>query len=260
MTGSSNDSSPDSAGTRQKPTIKLCHQTGQLPDVAPDWLTAHERERFSGLSGTRAAEFLTSRWLIRQTLSKAGSITPDLCYPVEGRPTTSACPAGWHLSLSHSHGLSACATEYGSALGIDIESSRRHPQWKRVVKRWFSPVEQEWLFKEDDPHTFLRVWTLKEAWLKATGRGIARNLQTLEVRRNFELYGDQPDDHWQACAFYTEGFLCTLVYKQTAGNQHGAWPVITLLEPPPDDYSLSAAEPLDTHWEPVFQRRIRAKR
>ena len=251
MTGSSNDSSPDSAGTRQKPTIKLCHQTGQLPDVAPDWLTAHERERFSGLSGTRAAEFLTSRWLIRQTLSKAGSITPDLCYPVEGRPTTSACPAGWHLSLSHSHGLSACATEYCSALGIDIEPSRRHPQWKKVVKRWFSPVEQEWLFKEDDPHTFLRVWTLKEAWLKATGRGIARNLQTLEVRRNFELYGDQPDDHWQACALYTEGFLCTLVYKQTAGNQHGQWPVITLLEPTHDDDSLRAAEPPDKTRETV---------
>ena len=259
MTGSSNDSNPDFARVRQKPTIKLCHHTGQVPAVVPGWLTPHERQKLAELSGSRASEFLTSRWLIRQALSKAGSVPPDQCWPVEGRPTTSASPAGWHLSLSHSHGLSACSTHYGSALGIDIEPSKRHPQWQKVVKRWFSPIEQEWLFQDDDPHTFLRVWTLKEAWLKATGRGIAGNLQTLEVRRNFELYGDQPDDHWQASAFYTEGFLCTLVHRQTASNQHSSWPSITLLEPPLDDYSLSTAEPLDTHWEPMFQRKIHAK-
>ena len=260
MAGSSNDSSPDLAGTPLKPTIVLCHETGQVSEVIPGWLTDQERERLGGLSDARAAEFLTSRWLIRQALSRAGSVPPGQCQPAQGRPTTSASPTGWHLSLSHSHALSACATQYGSALGIDIEPSKRHPQWQKVVKRWFSPVEQEWLFREDDPHAFLRAWTLKEAWLKATGRGIAGNLQTLEVRRNFELYGDQPDNHWQACAFYTEGFLCTLVYRQTTGNQNGLWPGVTLLEPPPDDYSLCVAEPLETHWEPVFHRRIRAKR
>lgn len=259
MTGSSNDFSPDFTGVRQKPTIKLCHQTGQVPAIAPDWLTTGEREKYAGLNRNRATEFLTSRWLIRQALAKAGSVKPSQCWPQEGRPTTSASPAGWHLSLSHSHGLSACSTQYGSALGIDIEPSKRHPHWQKVVKRWFSPIEQEWLFQEDDPYNFLRAWTLKEAWLKATGRGIAGNLQTLEVRRNFELYGDHPDNHWQACCFYIEGFLATLVYRQTADEQPGSWPSITLLEPPPDDYSLSKTESLDTHWEPMFQRKIRSK-
>ncbi|SHK09876.1 4'-phosphopantetheinyl transferase [Marinobacter antarcticus] len=259
MAGSSNDSSPDPAGDQHKPAILLCHQTGQVPEAAPDWLTARERETFSALSDTRAAEFLTSRWLIRQALSRASAVAPAQCRPVEGRPTASANPPDWHLSLSHSHGLSACGIQYGSALGIDIEPSKRHPQWQKVVKRWFSSIEQEWLFQEDDPHTFLRVWTLKEAWLKATGRGIAGNLQTLEVRRHFELYGDQPDGHWQACCFYTEGFLGTLVYRQAGGCRPGSWPAITLLEPPPEDYTLSAAESLDIHWEPMFQRQIRSK-
>ncbi|WP_417512735.1 4'-phosphopantetheinyl transferase family protein [Marinobacter sp.] len=260
MVGSSNDFSPDSSGNQPKPDIWLCHQAGSAPGVAPDWLTFDERERLSGLSPARAAEFLTSRWLIRQALSRASAVQPGQCWPVQGRAIESASPPGWHLSLSHSNGLSACGTQYGSALGVDIEPSKRHPQWQKVVKRWFSPVEQEWLFQEDDPHAFLWAWTLKEAWLKATGRGIAGNLQTLEVRRNFELYGDQPDDYWQACAFYTEGFLCTLVFRQTESHQVGSWPAITLLEPPSEGYSLSAAESLDTHWEPMFQRRIRLKR
>lgn len=260
MAGLFNDSNPDSGGVLHNPIITLCHQTGQVPKLAPDWLTARENERFAELEGDRAAEFLTSRWLIRQTLSKACSANPEHCWPVEGRAIASASPAGWHLSLSHSHGLAACSTQYGSALGIDIEPSKRHPQWQKVVKRWFSPIEQEWLFQEDDPHVFLQVWTLKEAWLKATGRGIAGNLQTLEVRRNFELYGDQPDDHWQACAFYSEGFICTLVCRQTSVAQDATWPAITLLEPPTENYSLCAAQALDTHWEPMFRHRIRAKR
>lgn len=260
MAGSSNDFSPDpgQAGTQKTPVIKLCHQTGQLPRLAPDWLTADERLRYHKLSGARACEFLTSRWLMRQALSRAEAMPPESCWPIKGRPTESASPPGWHLSLSHSHGLSACSVQYGSALGIDIEPSKRHPQWQKVVKRWFSPVEQEWLFQEDDPLAFLRAWTLKEAWLKATGRGIAGNLQTLEVRRNFELYGDRPDQNWQACAFYAEGFLCTLVYRQNASDLPGPWPAITLLEPPPDDYSLARVPSLDTDWEPLFQRSIRS--
>lgn len=259
MAGTFNDCNPDHAGKPQKPAILLCHQTGQVPETAPPWLTAEERERYNGFTGDRAAEFLTSRWLVRQTLSRISGAEPDHCRPAGGRPKISEHPAGWHLSLSHSNGLAACGVQYGSVLGIDIEPSKRHPNWQKVVRRWFSPVEQGWLFQDDDPHMFLRAWTLKEAWLKATGRGIANNLQTLEIRRNFELYGDQPDDHWQACCFYTEGFLSTLVYRQTTGEQSRSWPHITLLEPPPEDYGLISAAPLETHWEPVFQRRIRAK-
>lgn len=260
MAGLSNDCNPEMGHHEHKPTVKICHQTGQIPREAPDWLLPYERQRLSGLNQDRATEFLTSRWLMRQTLSKASRSAPCACCPKEGRPMLSAEPAGWHLTLSHSHGLSACGTQYNSALGIDIEPSRRHPQWQKVVKRWFSPVEQEWLFQDDDPLTFLWAWTVKEAWLKATGRGIAGNLQTLEVRRHFELYGDQPDDQWQACGFYAEGFLCTLVYRQPQQGAPGGWPAITLLEPPPDDYSLGPTAPLDTHWEPFFLRRIRAKR
>lgn len=259
MAGSSNDCNPDLAGRVHIPAVRLCHQTGVLPATAPAWLTDDERNRFTELSDTRAAEYINSRWLIRQAISRASEVEPNQCQPVAGRPTVSANPPGWHLSLSHSHGLSACSTLWGSAVGIDIEPSKRHPHWQKVVKRWFSPIEQEWLFQEDDPHSFLRVWTLKEAWLKATGRGIAGNLQTLEVRRNFELYGDQPDNQWQACCFYTEGFLGTLVYRQSANDRSGLWPAITLLEPPPEDFSLSTAQSLDTHWEPLFQRKIRSK-
>ncbi|MFO8141175.1 MAG: 4'-phosphopantetheinyl transferase superfamily protein [Marinobacter sp.] len=252
MAGLFTDSNPD------RPAIWLCHQINRDVPEAPSWMTVYEAQTLAQLDGPRRSGFLTSRWLIRQSLACASGQPPEHCQPVDGRPVASAMPADWCLSLSHSRGLTSVATG-ARPLGIDIEPSQRKPDWAGVAKRWFSPVEQEWLFRADNPFNFLKVWTLKEAWLKATGRGIAGNLQTLEVRKNFELYGDRPDQSWLASCFYVEGFLVTLVYQGTEDGS-GHLPGITLLEPPPDDYGLIHAGNLNASWEPLFHRTIRAKR
>ena len=253
MAGPSNDSNPD------RPSIWLCHQINRDVPEAPAWMTGFEAETLARLAGTRRQEFLTSRWLLRQSLAQTSDQAPECCLPVDGRPNRAVNPEGRFLSLSHSRGLCAVGTDTYQ-LGIDIEPSQRRPDWVAVARRWFSPIEQEWLFRADDPFNFLKVWTLKEAWLKATDRGIAGNLQTLEVRNQFELYGDQPDQTWLASCFYVEGFLVTLVYRGRDQGGPGSWPGITLLEPPPDDYNLSLAGTQEASWEPIFHRVIRSKR
>lgn len=111
--------------------------------------------------------------------------------------------------------MSACAVSAKPGLGLDIEPRARHPHWQKVVRRWFTPDEQAWLLSADCCEDFLRVWTLKEAWLKATGRGIAGNLQTLEVTPDFRLSGDQSDEGWMASAGQVGDFLVALVYRQS---------------------------------------------
>ena len=154
MAGQSNDCNPD------RPAIWLCHQINRNLSQAPAWMTADEGETLARLEGPRRQEYLTSRWLIRQAISKSANLPPHQCRPVAGRPTASGRPDGWQLSLSHSHGLSACATRASSPIGLDLEPCQRHPQWQKVARRWFTAVEQEWLFREDDPNAFLKVWTL----------------------------------------------------------------------------------------------------
>lgn len=250
MAGTSNGSNPD-----PRPEVWLCHQTVGPEVTPPGWLTDYERQTVGKFSGPREREYLASRWLIRQAIGKSSGLPPDQCRPVSGRPVASDNPSGLRLSLSHSHGLSACGTRAGSPLGLDLEPCQRHPQWEKVARRWFSPVEQEWLFREGDTNSFLKVWTLKEAWLKATGRGIAGNLQTLEVRKNFEIYGDRPEADWQAACCYIEGYLVTVVFR----GSRPQWPKITLLEPPPGDFTLVDAVSMEASWEPLFQRTIRPK-
>lgn len=238
------------------PSIWLCHQVAESAPT-PGWLLPAEAETVARLGSPRRREFLSSRWLIRQALALASDERPEACAPVTGRPVQSARPPGWRLSLSHSHGLCACAVGDSDALGIDLEPRGRHPQWQRVVRRWFSEAEQTWLLARDNPEDFLVAWTLKEAWLKATGRGIAGNLQTLEIGPGFILTGDTALAGWHAACFDCEGYLVTLVYRRRDGTDHpSGWPPIQLLEPPPEDLALSQAERLPTLWEPFMQRSI----
>ncbi|SFJ92249.1 4'-phosphopantetheinyl transferase [Marinobacter persicus] len=228
--------------TERRVCVWLCRQPdSNAPIAAPGWLTQTEHQRLASLAGPRVREFLASRWLIRQALSAVcgGQHRPEQCRPVPGRPVASQMPAGWHLSISHSQGLAACALSR-QPLGVDLEPLQRRPGWQKVTRRWFSETEQAWLLERDDPQTFLQAWTFKEAWLKATGRGIAGNLQTLEVAPGFELSGDRPDACWQADSLAVEDFLVTVVYQTPDATPHR--PAFHWLAPPPEDFNLCTAE------------------
>lgn len=210
MGGSLTGSNPDIA-----PTVWLCREPESDDPAIPQWLTAFEQATVAAFNGIRRQEYLCSRWLIRQALASASGTAGAECRPVDGRPVCSYHPPGWHLSLSHSHGFSACAVSDTPGLGLDIEPRSRHPHWQKVVRRWFTPSEQAWLLDANDCEDFLKVWTLKEAWLKATGRGIAGNLQTLEITPDFQLIGDRSDESWMASSGQVGDFLVALVYHQS---------------------------------------------
>lgn len=229
------------------PTVLLCQEPEWLGDCTPAWLTDFERATIAAFSSVRRREYLSSRWLIRQALAGASGVSGDRCRPVAGRPNCSEHPPGWHLSLSHSHGLSACAVSCNPGLGLDIEPLHRHPHWQKVVRRWFTPAEQSWLLSNNSCEDFLRVWTLKEAWLKATGRGIAGNLQTLEVDPRFQLSGDRGTEGWMASTGQVGDFLVALVYRQCGHSLPSGSLVQTPEEPLRAEQSATPVTPVS--WQ-----------
>jgi|SRR5690554_134248 len=249
MTGSYNACNPELS-------IWLCHESTEGTPTVPHWLTTTEQQTVAKFSGPRKREYLTSRWLIRQAIAGASGQNASDCWPVDGRPVCSQNPSGWRLSLSHSHGLSACATSRNMPIGVDIEPLGRHPRWQKLAKRWFTLQEQDWLINAGSAETFLTVWTLKEAWLKATERGIAGHLQALEVEPGFKLNGDRPEQGWQACCYHVNGFLVTLVYQQPANSDTTCIPGIRILVPPTSSLLLGQPTVLATLTVPVLQRRI----
>jgi 4'-phosphopantetheinyl transferase len=95
-----------------------------------------------------------------------------------GKPRVGPLP-GPHFNLSHSERLVACAVSKEVELGIDVEPiNRRAPL--EIAKTHFAPMEQSWIAalpRSEQALGFWRVWTLKEAFIKATGRGLAQPLQ-----------------------------------------------------------------------------------
>jgi 4'-phosphopantetheinyl transferase len=87
------------------------------------------------------------------------------------------------FSVSHSEEWVAVAVTR-SPIGIDIEVNRPLVQLQQVARDHFSPHEQAQLFAladEEQQAAFYRMWTCKEAIIKADGRGIQIPLDGFDV-------------------------------------------------------------------------------
>lgn len=85
-----------------------------------------------------------------------------------------------HFNLSHSEGITACMVE-SRQCGIDCEKVREYRP--NVMKRAFSEKEREMI--ENAPENerdllFFTLWTLKEAYIKAIGKGLSYPMNEAE--------------------------------------------------------------------------------
>ncbi|URD99956.1 4'-phosphopantetheinyl transferase superfamily [Musa troglodytarum] len=88
-------------------------------------------------------------------------------------------PPSLQFNISHTSSMIACGVTVDVPIGIDIEEKRRKPvnNLLSLAHRYFSPYEVQYLASFMDPENrqseFLRLWTLKEAYVKALGRGFS---------------------------------------------------------------------------------------
>jgi 4'-phosphopantetheinyl transferase len=89
-----------------------------------------------------------------------------------------------HFNWSHSGEMAIIAVARDVIPGIDIEQLRPRPRAIQLAERFFHPAEIAALEALEDSSreaAFLRLWTSKEAVLKALGRGLAFGLNRLHV-------------------------------------------------------------------------------
>ena len=89
-----------------------------------------------------------------------------------------------HFNLSHTGDLTVYAVTRGQPIGVDIESLRAFPDALEVAERFFSTIEYSSfsaLPESDRARAFLISWTRKEAYLKATGRGLSLDTRLFSI-------------------------------------------------------------------------------
>ena len=116
------------------------------------------------------------------------------------------------FNLSHTRGLAVCAVTLAHEIGVDIEHLERSVNLS-IADRFFSHQEAEAISRADaslKQTLFFRFWTLKEAYAKATGRGLAIGLDQFsfvldrpEIQVRFHRSGPGQDHsgHWQFFQF-----------------------------------------------------------
>lgn len=133
-------------------------------------------------------EFIISKALLRNRLSFYLQQTPSeisIITEEKGRPKLEV-DSNLRFNVSHSKGLISCAFSNAPELGIDIENLTRNADYGSLASDVFSPKELQTLTsysKTNQPEVFFKIWTLKEAYLKALGTGVVDQIKeiTLEL-------------------------------------------------------------------------------
>ncbi|MET9775314.1 4'-phosphopantetheinyl transferase superfamily protein [Streptomyces sp. NPDC006367] len=98
------------------------------------------------------------------------------CAGPHGRPAVRHPDPPLHFSLAHSHGMAVVAVSR-VVLGVDVERLPR-PETVEVCTAALHPDEQSELAElgtEERCLAFGRIWSRKEAYLKALGTGLSRD-------------------------------------------------------------------------------------
>lgn len=181
-----------------------------------DWLSDDEHVRLAGIGSERSRQrFLAGHWLAREAIAgHAGGLARDwrLENPDKGKPVAVHRDghAGPAFSLSHSGHWLGCAVG-PEPMGLDLEQPTRARDVLALARLACSDAERALLEALDDaPRTecFYRLWTLKEAWAKRDGRGIA------PVRLRATTFEASPPDAAVARTWQGEGLWVALAAGQ----------------------------------------------
>jgi 4'-phosphopantetheinyl transferase len=146
-------------------------------------LDADERARHARFVATRHRhQFAVARVMLRCVLGRLTGVAPQdvvLVRDASGKPRL-ADARGLQFNLSHCEGMVALAVARDRRVGLDIEDAvRPQPGFELVVDDHLAPAERAWVRAvagDARLARFVELWTLKEAYVKAIGLGLAKRL------------------------------------------------------------------------------------
>ena len=150
-----------------------------------------------------------------------------------GKPYLKDYP-DFSFNHSHSQNFYALATsKQVQNLGIDIEELNRKVRFEALAQHAFHPEElKKWQVLDYDPEYWFKVWTTKEAVLKASGLGIRINLNELNTNIHPEQNGgrcEHPEIGVYAYQNYSvAGCMLTVAWQSEHSCKGLRFPVIQI--------------------------------
>jgi 4'-phosphopantetheinyl transferase len=154
-----------------------------LERLSDDERARHARFRFENDRDI----YLVAHVLVRRMLARvSGAASDSFVFEAgeHGRPEIASPEAArrFRFNLSHTHGLVACAVTRVADIGVDVEYVERKVEILSVGNHVFSAIEVEGLAAlsgDAQRERFFDLWTLKEAYIKAIGKGLSAPLRAI---------------------------------------------------------------------------------
>ena len=193
-------------------------------------LDAAERARRRRLLAERARrEFALCRAALRVVLAERLACTNrqlSFGYLEHGKPFALVggrrAAHGFNVSHSGRHGL--IAIDGHERIGVDVEERRPREDLEGIGRLVFTPAEQRLLERageRDKPDQFYRLWSLKEALIKAIGTGFSRSPRGIELpapllrgaRTGEYRFSDSPAETWRLADLGERRFAAALAWR-----------------------------------------------
>ena len=146
-------------------------------------LPAEEKDRASSLSPVAARRFIVARGILRSLLAGFTGVPAQnirFRYGASGKPALLDHDS-IHFNISHSADLGLFAFSPDRPVGVDVENERPVRRLLDVAQRFMSEDELRKLVDTSPSErnsAFLRSWVVREARLKAEGKGVWSGTQT----------------------------------------------------------------------------------
>ena len=173
---------------------------GQERTNALSWLNANQRDKFERrLTSKLQQSYLAGRYFMLRLLAAYTDVPPaalQISYSRLNKPylASDSCKIEFNFSdtVTPDGNIGLFALSRTHAVGVDIESLKRRTNFAPIVAKRFSAAESSYVTNSDgaiDPERFLAYWTRKEAYGKATGKGINFKMRELDLASpaSFEL-------------------------------------------------------------------------
>lgn len=155
-------------------------------------LTQEELKRATKFFKPQDAErFILCRALLRQILGDYLTADPAvLSFEHNGNGKPFLADEELEFNVSHSRDRLLIAVTSGRAVGVDIEFRRSGINMNAIATRWFAPEERDFfqslpalssVERETPEYAFFDIWTKKEAYVKALGIGIFKEMADFAV-------------------------------------------------------------------------------
>lgn len=159
----------------------------------------------------------------------------DIALSAYGKPFLKHRP---EIAFNHSHSQKNYALALSAGMqdiGIDVEDLERKVRFEALARHAFHPRELDaWNASGQQPEYWFKVWTAKEAVLKAAGLGIRMSLNELDTQTHPEQNGGVCS-HPSLGVFAYQNFqlahvMLTVAWRSELSCRGFAFPDIQLLQ------------------------------